>query len=265
MDPTPYMQGDIFDAVMFYHLYKPARYFFANTDLKLDAAQLKDSLEFLWTKLDKPMQYSMMNTAATHDSPRLLTSFDNKSLYKVWAKPHEDSTYNTGLPDEETYTRVKLYLMHQFTIPGAPQIWNGDEMGMWGADDPDCRKPLWWNNMDFDDEYQNNFQPGEKEYTKVTFNEEHFDFYKKIIRIRRDNPVLATGDIKFIVAENNKLMYSRFDNNDEIIVLFNLESEPESFELQKGYSYLNLFSNSSFKSSIILEPFSGMILKQLNK
>ena len=91
------------------------------------------------------------------------------------------------------------------------------------------------------------------------------DFYKKIIRIRRDNPVLATGDIKFIVAENNKLMYSRFDNNDEIIVLFNLESEPESFELQKGYSYLNLFSNSSFKSSIILEPFSGMILKQLNK
>jgi len=100
----------------------------------------------------------MMNTAATHDSPRLLSSFENKGLYKVWAKPNDDSTYITGKPSAETYNRVKLYLMHQFTIPGSPQIWNGDEMGMWGADDPDCRKPLWWSDMTFADEYRNNFQ-----------------------------------------------------------------------------------------------------------
>jgi len=53
MDPVPYMQGDIFDAVMYYHIYKPARYFFADTDLKLNADQLKDSLQLLWGKLDK--------------------------------------------------------------------------------------------------------------------------------------------------------------------------------------------------------------------
>jgi len=76
------MQGDIFDAVMYYHIYKPARYFFADTDLKLNADQLKDSLQLLWGKLDKPMQYSMMNTAATHDSPRLLSSFEIKDCIK---------------------------------------------------------------------------------------------------------------------------------------------------------------------------------------
>ncbi len=262
MDPTPYMQGDIFDAVMFYHLYKPARYFFANTELKLDAAQLKDSLLLLWSRLEKPMQYSMMNTAATHDSPRLLTSFNNKNLYKVWAKPNEDTTYKTGKPDEETYKRVKLYLIHQFTIPGAPQIWNGDEMGMWGADDPDCRKPLWWDELDFEDEYRNNFQQGEKIYDEVGFNKEYFDFYKKIISIRKDNPVLATGDIEFIIADGKKLGYRRFDGNNEIVVLFNLEQGSESFDLPIGCTYTNLFNESSAYKTITLDPTSGVVLKR---
>ena len=264
MDPTPYMQGDIFDAVMYYHIYKPARYYFANTELKLNAEQLKDSLQLLWGELDKPMQYAMMNTAATHDSPRLLTSFNNKNLYKVWAKPNEDTTYKTGMPDAETYQRTKLYLMHQFTIPGAPQIWNGDEMGMWGADDPDCRKPLWWEELDFEDEYRNNFQAGEKEFDKVEFNKEHFNFYKKIINIRKENPVLATGDIEFILANGNKLGYRRFADNNEIIVLFNMESESENFKLPTGYNYENLLDKTSASDKIIIKPISGVILKRIN-
>ena len=262
MDPTPYMQGDIFDAVMYYHIYKPARYFFANTELKLNAKQLKDSLQLLWGNLDKPMQYSMMNTAATHDSPRLLSSFNNKGLYKVWAKPNEDTTYKTGRPDVETYNRVKLYLMHQFTIPGAPQIWNGDEMGMWGADDPDCRKPLWWEELDFEDEYRNNFQPGKKEFVEVEFNQEIFDFYKDIINIRKKNPVLATGDIEFMVAEGNKLMYRRYNNKDEIIVIFNMEDNSQVFELPGISNYKNLLNKSTVVHKITLQPRSGMILKR---
>ena len=261
MDPVPYMQGDIFDAVMYYHIYKPARYFFADTDLKLNADQLKDSLQLLWGKLDKPMQYSMMNTAATHDSPRLLSSFENKGLYKVWAKPNDDSTYITGKPSAETYNRVKLYLMHQFTIPGSPQIWNGDEMGMWGADDPDCRKPLWWSDMTFADEYRNNFQKGEKVYDKVGFNQELFDFYKKIIDIRKENPVLSEGDIEFMLAEGNKLMYKRFDDKDEIIVIFNLENEAQAFDIPWN-NYKNLLNNSTVVGKITLDPMSGMILKR---
>lgn len=261
MDPTPYMNGDIFDAVMFYHLYRSERMFFANTDKKLDAAQLEDSLVSIWGRHDKPMQYSMMNTAATHDTPRLLSSFDNKGGYKVWAKPNDDSTYQTGKPSPETYQRAKLYLMHQFTIPGGPQIWNGDEMGMWGADDPDCRKPLWWPEYDFDDEYRNNFQDGEKTYDKVGYNKEHHDFYKKIIKIRRDNPVLATGDIEFLQAEGNKLMYKRFDDDDEIIVIFNLEDDSQVFDLPTR-NYENLMDNTTVVGTLTVDPLSGVILKR---
>ncbi len=261
MDPVPYMQGDIFDAVMFYQIYRPARYFFADTELKLDASQLVDSLNYYWGNIKKPYRYSMMNTAASHDTPRMLTSFDNKGLYKVWAKPNDDSTYQTGKPKFDTYNRVKLYLMHQFTIPGSPQIWNGDEMGMWGADDPDCRKPLWWSNMEFDDEYRNNYQVGEKVNDKVGFNKKHFDFYKKIIEIRKDNPVLATGDIEFLMADGNKLMYKRYDENDEIIVIFNLEDEAVAFDIPWN-NYRNLFNNSTVVGMVTVDPMSGVILKK---
>lgn len=264
MNPTPYMKGDIFDAIMFYHLYKPARYFFANTELKLNAEQLRDSLQFEWNRLKKPNQYSMMNTAATHDSPRLLTSFNNKGLYKYWAKPNDDPNYKTGKPEEETYDRVKLYLMHQFTIPGAPQIWNGDEMGMWGADDPDCRKPLWWNSFEFEDEYRNNFQSGEKQYDKVEFNDDIFSFYKKIISIRKDNIVLSTGDIEFIKAEGKTLAYKRFDGNTEIIVLFNMDNIDTSFTLPEGFAYTDLFNSTTLANTISLEALSGLILKRVN-
>ncbi len=263
MNPAPYLQGDIFDAVMYYQIYRPARYFFADTDHKLNATQFKDSLLLLWSRIDKPVQYAMMNTAATHDTPRLLTSFYNKGLYKVWAKPNEDSTYRTGKPNDETYRRTKLYLMHQFTIPGAPQIWNGDEMGMWGADDPDCRKPLWWDNFSFDDEYRNNFQTSPHTYDKVEFNKDYFNFYKQLIKIRKANPLLETGDIEFIIAEGNKLGYKRFDDNNEIIVLFNMEDKAETFELPKGSVYVNLFDNSPASKSVKLPPVSGVIFRKI--
>jgi len=263
MDPTPYLQGDVFDAVMHYHLYKPARYFFANTDLKINAEQLRDSLTFLWNRLDKPMQYSMMNTAATHDSPRLLSSFNNKGLYKVWAKPNEDTTYKTGKPDEQTYRRLKLYLMHQFTIPGAPQIWNGDEMGMWGADDPDCRKPLWWRELSFENEYRNNFQTGVKTYDTVGFDNDIFNFYRKIISIRKQNTVLSDGDIEFFIADGNKLGYRRFNTENEILVFFNMENNSATFNLTDGNKYYNLLTDSIISNKVILKPISGIILSKM--
>ncbi|MCU0387587.1 MAG: alpha-amylase family glycosyl hydrolase, partial [Chitinophagaceae bacterium] len=162
MDPVPYTRGDIFDAVMFYQAYRPAKYFFSKSDFAIDARQLKDSLTFQWDRLLKPNLYAMMNVSSTHDAPRLLTCFGNPNKYKYKALPHENPAYVTGKPSDETHQRLRLYLVHLFTSIGAPQIWNGDEMGMWGGDDPDCRKPLWWKEMAFDDETATNFQPGEK-------------------------------------------------------------------------------------------------------
>ncbi len=265
MNPVPYVSGDIFDAVMFYQVYRPARSFFGKMNDEIDAEQFKDSLELQWNRLRPSTVKAMMNTAATHDSPRLLTSFANSTKYKYQAKPNDNPDYITGKPDDETYQRVKLYLIHQFTTLGAPQIWNGDELGMWGGDDPDCRKPLWWPEFEFDPEYRNNFQPGKKEFDEVGFNKEHFEFYKKIIQIRKENPVLVDGSFEFLVASGKRLSYKRKNDTDEIIVIFNLEDEDSEFELPEGEMFVNLLDGLNTRGQVLLPSLEAGVFKRISE
>jgi len=222
MDPLPYVdKGDIFDAVMFYQVYRPSRYFFSKGPMAIDAKQFKDSMNFNLNRLPEPVRHAMMNTSSTHDAPRLLSSFANPNKYKFNAKPYDDPNYFTGRPDEETYQRLRLYLVSLFTGVGAPQIWNGEEMGMWGADDPDDRKPLMWKEMKFDNEARYNFQPGHTETDPVGFNATQYEWYKRLVHIRKTQPVLWDGKLEFLVAEGRKLAYARTNGASEIVVVFN--------------------------------------------
>jgi len=264
MPPEYYANGEVFDAVMFYHLYRPARSFFSHADNAINAHQLADSLRYQWSGLEVPFRYSMMDVSSTHDTPRLLSCFYNHGKYKDKANPCENPAYKTGKPDAETYQRVKLYLIHQFTNVGAPNIWNGEEMGMWGSVDPDNRKPLWWKEYTFQPETRNNIQPGIKTYDPVGFNQECFDFYKKLVHIRSGNPVLSTGEMNFITAEGETLMYKRYNKNDCIYVLFNLEPSGKDFTLPEKGTFINLLDNSKVKGNKIrLATLSGVILKKV--
>jgi cyclomaltodextrinase / maltogenic alpha-amylase / neopullulanase len=263
MDPAPYTSGDVFDAVMFYHVYRPARYFFAKTDFEVDARQFKDSLEFQWNRISPATRDAMMNVASSADAPRLLTDFFNRSKYKKATKPGDDPAFKTGKPDAESYQRLKLYLIHAFTNRGAPHIYNGEELGMWGSDDPDDRKPLWWKEYKFDPENRNNFQSAPPVYDAVGFNQELFDHYKKLIAIRNTKPVLVNGDFKFLTTTGKMLAYARVDATSEIIVLFNLESGDREFKLS-GKQYIDLMTGKKIKgSSIKVKRLTGQILERV--
>ncbi len=265
MNPAPYMQGDVFDAVMFYQVYKPARSFFNNSQDEINARQLRDSLEYQWNNIPGKNEYAMMNVAATHDAPRLLTDFYNKNRYKFKANPEENPAYKTGKPDNDAYQRTRLYLIHVFTTLGSPQIWNGDEMGMWGADDPNCRKPLMWPELKMEKEYRNNFQPGKKSYDKIRFDKNLFEFYKKLIRIRKDNPVLSLGEFSFTMNEGKKLGYTRSDGKNEIVVLFNMEDHQGDFKIPEG-NFTDLLSGKNYgNGNIRLKPMKAAILKKSDK
>ncbi len=262
MNPQPYVQGDVFDAVMFYQVYKPARSFFLNSDDNIDARRLKDSLEFQWNRLPRENVYAMMNVSSTHDTPRLLSDFQNTNAYKFHANPHENPNYDTGKPDVVAYKRLRLYLIHLFTTIGAPQIWNGEEMGMWGADDPHCRKPLMWKEMKFEDEYRNNFQKGKKEYDKVAFNQVQFDLYKKLISIRKAHEVLKVGDIRFLYAEGKKFGYVRTSDTEKIIVLFNADSKVQLFDVKIKAKYTDILTGKIYRNRHIrLKGLDAMILR----
>lgn len=261
MNPVPYVGGDVFDGIMFYQIYRPARSFFAKTDLEIDAQQFVDSLQYQWKRIKWETQKAMMNTATTHDSPRLLSSFYNKGKYKYMAKLNDDPAYKAGKPDMETYSRLRLYLMHQFSIPGAPHIWNGDEMGMWGADDPDCRKPLWWPEFEFENENRSNLTDLDDAVDQVGFNHELHAWYRQLIGVRKQNPVLASGEISFIHAEGKQLAYRRFDHQTEILVYLNAGTEAWTTILPKDQLYLNLLSGEEIKGEVTMNALDGLMLK----
>ncbi|WP_081785507.1 alpha-amylase family glycosyl hydrolase [Saccharicrinis fermentans] len=265
MDPVPYVSGDVFDAVMHYQVYRPARYFFAKSNLQIDAAQLVDSLNYQWGRIADATAKAMMNVSATHDSPRLLTSFANPGMYKYKAKPNDDENYLTGKPNAETYQRVKLYLLHQFTSVGAPQIWNGDEMGMWGADDPDCRKPLWWPEYSFDDENRNSVLNKEPEYDAVGFDEDLYRYYQQMIRLRKENPVLVDGKIAFVKAEGPLLAYTRSLGEERFLVILNAGDEEVDFELSPDKKYIDALTGARLEGDkVMMERFSGYGLKVMD-
>lgn len=265
MDPVPYTKGDVFDAVMFYQAYRPARYFFANTNISYSAERLKDSLETLWRSLDPDHLQAMMNVSSSHDAPRLLSDFYNPNQYKFKATPNDDPAYKTGRPDADSYNRLRLYLVHLFTTTGAPQVWNGEEMGMWGADDPHCRKPLMWKEFAFEDETSNNYQPGKKNYDKVAFNQQQFNWYKKLIHIRNNNPVLATGAVAIVTASAKQFGYTRYNDKERIVVYFNLEKTKKDFKLDTPGNYTDLLNSKKYSriQSIALAPMTAVILKKM--
>jgi glycosidase len=251
---------------MFYQVYRPARYFFAKTSYPINAKQFRDSLELQWNRLRPENLYAMMNVSSSHDSPRLLTDFYNRNKYKYHAIPRDDSTYRTGRPDPETYKRLRLYLVWLFTTVGAPQIWNGEEMGMWGDDDPDCRKPLWWKEYSFDPETRNNYQPGTKLFDPAGFNQEQFDFYKKLITIRKANPVLSNGKFEFLLTDGSRLAFKRSEGRNELVVIMNAGPKPQSFPLKGNKSFKDLLRNTIIPgNSATLEPFTAMILQPRDK
>lgn len=261
MNPAPYVKGDVFDAVMFYQLYRPARSFFSSTQHSINAKDFRDSLLFQWNRLKPETNFAMMNVSSSHDAPRLLTCFYNPGKYKFKATPKDDQLYKTGKPDANTYKRVKMYLVHLFTNIGAPQIWNGEEMGMWGSDDPDCRKPLWWKEFKFDQETRNNYQPGLSEKDAVGFNQNQFNFYKKLISIRKKYPSLIHGEIEFLTTEGKQLSYMRKYASQVIYVYFNAGDQPVKFKLPNSRIFISLLqSEKEISNHLVLAPLESAIL-----
>lgn len=263
MNPAPYLKGDVFDAVMFYQVYKPARYFFAETGIPFDALALKDSLQKEWKHVPEVNLYAMMNVSSSHDTPRLLSDFFNEGKYKYLVSPNDNPDYKTGKPDKKTYKRLRLYLIHLFTTIGAPQIWNGEEMGMWGADDPFPRKPLWWSEFKFDKENRNNVKEMKPVFDKVGFDKNQFLFYKKLIGIRKSNRALMDGKFEFLTTANKLLIYKRYTLSEEIIVVLNAGNKSKTVILPNNNN-IDLLSGKILKvSKISIKPLSGMILKPL--
>src|SRR5690606_20482804 len=144
---------------------------------KIDEAYPKDYLNVLQNLMD------------SHDTERLSSLIKNKDKAFDRDASENNPNYDPGKPTQNDYNIQKLIAAFQMTYRGAPMVYYGDEVGMWGADDPHDRKPMIWDNLKYDDEIINKssgFKKGFGKY-KVEVNKDLLDFYKKIISLKNKN------------------------------------------------------------------------------
>ncbi len=273
LDPAVFLEGDQYDAIMNYRWFRIARGFFGQAEPILSPSGFVSEIERINKGIRTENLQAMMNVASTHDSPRLSTSLYNKTMDKYNAKPSDNPDYKINKPDEVTRKEQILLLAHQFTFIGAPQIWNGEEAGMWGADDPDCRKPLVWDDLIYEDE-RANYDPATKRTTDVVKADTALlGLYKKLCMIRKENPVLIYGDLNFTLVDDQKMLlaYSRSDENNEIVAIFNRSDSTQEVILPVRYTanYTDILSqdavvHTSTDGTVLLnlQPLSAIILKK---
>jgi glycosidase len=171
----------------------------------------------------------------------LLSHIVNRDLgsYRDWPKYYgiskgDNPKYDTRKPNEYEINIAKLMIIFQMTYVGAPMVYYGDEVGMWGANDPDCRKPMIWSDLKYDDESYLPNQTKRVVQDKVGVNKDLFQHYKKLISIRNENPAFQLGDFKIVFANNKKEMFafSRNYKDEKIIVVLNNSTQAQIIEIR---------------------------------
>jgi glycosidase len=273
VNPTPWFTGKAFDAVMNYRFANAVKEFVIDKKNKISATAFVDSINSYMNDYPIDNTYVLQNLMDSHDVDRLPSQIINPdNWYDHKSNPGQNPDYDVRKPNEAEILIQKFIIGIQMTLPGAPMIYYGDEAGMWGGDDPDCRKPMIWPDMKYEMEVSHPFnKPRPKD--EVSYNQELYAWYKKLINIRNENEVLALGDLNFFLIDdaNNILGYERTMGDDKIFIVLNNQDKPIEYkislnellpdgdtleDLRTGKEYQG--KNGVFELSI--EPYQILIL-----
>ena len=186
-DALPWLQGDQYDAVMNYPFTDAVINFAAKG--KLDAAGFAAEIGHQIGLYSQPVTEAAFNILDSHDTARLLFRCkENKDL-------------------------MKAAVVLQFTYPGVPCVYYGDEVGMSGGDDPDSRRCMVWEKADQDLDL--------------------FGFYQNIIRFRKEHPALRSGKLRFLLQEAGRrtVAFERELSGERIVVAVNVSEEAATVAL----------------------------------
>ncbi|MFH1419488.1 MAG: alpha amylase N-terminal ig-like domain-containing protein [Planctomycetota bacterium] len=218
-----WLDGQTFDAVMNYPFARAAQRFFVNERKasrpgRFDA-ELREALG--WYLLQ--VNYVLQNLFNSHDTDRVASMFMNPDLRYDAANRLQDNgpNYNSSRPTPDCYERLKAMVLFQMTFLGAPMVYYGDEVGMYGADDPTCRKPMYWEDlMPFDD-------PDERIVPGLR------DFYRRMIAIRNAHPALQLGSLETLLAHDRNKVYAycRSLGGESIVVVINNDKKPHKLDV----------------------------------
>jgi glycosidase len=241
-----------------------AEFFFDPKGKNISPTEFDQKLRELREIYPGGIPYVVQNLFGSHDSNRLGSYILNRGIgkYRNWgeyfnlSQASSNKNYNTSKPGKEEIRLQKLFILFQMTNVGAPMVYYGDEVGMWGANDPDCRKPMIWDDIQYED-------------SDVSINSDLFDFYKKAISIRRNNVSLNIGDFQTLITNDSENLYAfmRSSSKQKIVVVINNSDSDKVIQLPiKGkFKQIPLFDNIIIKENMItIGAKEGAILELTN-
>ncbi|MDH7515167.1 MAG: alpha-amylase family glycosyl hydrolase [Bacteroidota bacterium] len=166
-----------------------------------------------------------------HETDRIASMCLNRNvLYDADNSPMDGSGYRAGKPDEAARRLQKLVTVFQMTYTGSPLIFYGDEAGMWGGDDPDCRKPMVWPDSVYDDE-EFTGPDGETVRCAVVFDSAVYAWYRALLSLRSRHIALKVGSQTTLLLDDEHLLfaYMREAGADRVFVLLNAGDKPAEF------------------------------------
>lgn len=228
----PYLLGDQLDGTMNYPFMNAIIAYVRDGDEKF----FKDTVQSILENYPKETVYCLMNSLGTHDTVRIINALSDVRAHG-WSKTHK---LGYKLPDSEyEKAKKKLYLASvlQFTLPGIPSIFYGDEAGLQGFDDPINRRPYPWGSED----------------------KEILAHYKKLGRIRRENRAVFSGGFN-MRDENGLVAYERAGGDDEFLIAVNAGADDKTLIINKEYS--SLYNNKEYKDVVDVPAGAFVILKK---
>ncbi|SMD45585.1 Glycosidase [Aquiflexum balticum DSM 16537] len=187
--------------------------------------------------------------SSNHDQPRLLNSL------------------------EENPRKLKQAINILMTMPGAPYLYYGEEIGMLGKKpDENIREPFLWDLKNNDKGRTTWIEPVYSIDETVTplaiqksMSTSYFNHYKQIIKLRNTNRALALGELELYQGELPKPIMAFFRNHEdqELFVVHNLSDLEHRIDAPEEYgTTIYAYGNAVLEgNSIILPAYSSLILK----
>lgn len=220
-----YLTGDQLDSVMNYPFAGAVIDFVRNGVAEVFSSRIMTIVE----NYPKQVLDVLMNHISTHDTMRAITALAGESCEyrdRYWQSTHslDDNAYKNGVQ------LVKMASAVQFTLPGVPSIYYGDEAGMQGYKDPFNRCCYPWGNE----------------------NKELLEWYRKLGEIRSANKCFIDGRLEVLSSVAGCVAYSRKKDENAILVISNSNPHSITYYVKDEWSDVeDLLGNSYVRGTLV--------------
>lgn len=214
-DAAPWLRGDKFDGVMNYRFRRAALDFIFEG--KTAAETFLDQLARPLINYPDQASRASLTMLGSHDTPRILTLAGGDAR------------------------KVRAAFLLQFGYVGAPMIYYGDEIGMEGDADPDCRRCMIWS--------------------EAGWNVELRRYIRGLIAVRREHVALRRGRFRPLHAEGKVAAFTREAGGERLVVCVNGGGEPAAFHSAEPVEGIDLLTGRKIAGEIPLSPYEGLLIR----